>query len=105
MLRVTWLFLMLLMFFPFAMFAMRSFAGCILMKPFNIMGVLNVRFHKFPALRDTLILVFVCSCCMFVTFLDTSGNVVGDQLDKCAAARTLLIMLQLKYPTFYMRKL
>jgi hypothetical protein len=74
---------LVLMFVMSTMFAMRTFAGCILMEPFNVVGERNVGFHKFSSLRNTLILVFERRSCMFVTLLDTSCNVVGDQFHKC----------------------
>jgi len=70
---------MRVMFFDFAMLAMCAFSGCILMKPLYIMGVRNISFHKFPSLGNTFILMLVCSRCMLVTGLDTSGYIIGDQ--------------------------
>ena len=43
----------------FSMLTMCTFAGCILMKPFYIMGVRNIGLNKLTTLRDTFIFMFV----------------------------------------------
>lgn len=86
MLCVTWLRCRCKVLFALAMlhmFTMRGSTGCILMKPLNIMCVLDIGFHKFPPLRNTLVLVPVRSRCMVITLLDSGCNVVGNQLHQC----------------------
>ena len=64
----------------FTMFTMRSFSGRILMKPLNIVSVLDIGLNKLATLGDTFILVHVQSGCMIVTFPDPCSSVIGDQL-------------------------
>lgn len=77
------LFFMFVMSALFGVFAMRNFAGRILMKPLDIMSELDIGFHEFPTLGDTLILMLVRSSCMLEPLPDPGCNVAGDQLHKC----------------------
>jgi hypothetical protein len=56
------------------MLIVRSFAGCIHVKPFSIMSEFDISLNKLPAMLNTLILVFVGSSRMLVTLPDAGRH-------------------------------
>jgi len=60
-----------------------TFAGCIHVKSFHVMGERHIRLYELPSLRDAFILVLVGSRCMREALTDPCRNIVRDQFHKC----------------------